>query len=55
MRIGIVSASAEYLILAAQYQFELKIDISSQLEFFLKQSEVFVEPKSADQDEDNAD
>lgn len=47
MRLGMIAASPEDLILAAQFQFELKIDISEYLEFFLKQSEKFEEPSSA--------
>ena len=51
MRIGIAAASPEDLILAAQFQFEFKIDISKHLEFFLSQSEVFEEPKSTEQED----
>ena len=52
MRMGCVSANPEDLILAAQYQFEFKIDISRHLDFFLKQSELFEEPKIDEEAED---
>ena len=52
MRMGCVSANPEDLILAAQFQFEFKIDISRHLDFFLKQSEVFEEPKLEDEDDE---
>ena len=56
MRMGTASANPEDLILAAQYQFEFKIDISKHLDFFLKQSELFEEPKLEDEEEEeNAD
>ena len=54
MRMGTASANPEDLILAAHYQYEYKIDISKHLDFFLKQSEVFEEPKVEDEDEFNA-
>jgi len=46
MRIGVIAGNPEDLILAAQYQFEFKIDISKHLGFILSQSEVYEEPKS---------
>ena len=55
MRMGCASANPEDLILAAQYQFEFKIDISRHLDFFLKQSELYEEPKLEDEDEEEAD
>ena len=47
MRLGLMLASPEDLIMAAQYQYKFKIDISSQLTFFSTESEIFEEPKSA--------
>ena len=41
IRIGTIAGNPEDLILAAQYQFEYKIDISKHLEYFLAQSELF--------------
>ena len=55
MRMGCASANPEDLILAAQFQFEFKIDISRHLDFFLKQNENFEEPKLEDEDEEEAD
>ena len=55
MRMGTAAANPEDLILAAQYQWEFKIDLSKHLEFFLKQSEVFEEPKLQDIEEFNED
>ena len=52
MRMGAATANPEDLILAAQYQFEFKIDISRHLDFFLKQSELFEEPKLEDEEEE---
>jgi len=46
IRMGTIAGNPEDLILAAQYQFEYKIDISKHLGFFLDQSELFEEPKS---------
>ena len=46
MRVGMIAASPEDLILASQYQYEFKIDISRYLGMILNQSEVFEEPKS---------
>ena len=55
MRMGCASANPEDLILAAQFQFEFKIDISRHLDFFLKQNELFEEPKLEDEEEEEGD
>ena len=41
LRIGLISGNPEDLLLATKYQFEFKIDISDELEYLCKQSEVF--------------
>ena len=45
---GIARASAEDLLRAAQFQLKYKIDLTSDLEFFCKQSEVFKPPIDTD-------
>ena len=44
IRIGLVGGNPEDLILAAQFQFEFKLDISRHLEFFLDKTEIFETP-----------
>jgi len=53
IRIGITAGNPEDLILAAQYQFEFKINISKHLGFLLNQSECFEEPKMSADDSAN--
>ena len=49
LRWGLIRASAEDLLLAAQLQQKYKVDISNELEFICKSSEIFKKP-TADTD-----
>jgi hypothetical protein len=44
IRNGLIGGNPEDLILAAQFQYEFRLDISKHLGFFLDKSELFDEP-----------